>query len=470
MNVKRELSKRQSDAVYHYKGPLLVLAGPGSGKTRVITYRVAYLVHNHDIPPSSILAVTFTNKAAQEMINRLHDNDLLGETIGADVWIHTFHAVCVRILRKYGNKIGLNPRFAVLDQDSQEELLSQFIRDSNSTISMDQVWLVREFISDAKIRLKDPLEAHESERLRRINERNGNNPLIVEIDLGDVLEIAKRYQEYLKNHNVLDFDDLVSITVELLAKNIDVREELQAKFKFIMVDEYQDINQAQYELISYLCSSERNIMVVADDDQSIYSWRGSDPAFIDKFKEQYNPKIIQLVDHYRSTQKILKASQTLIERNTRIKKSSLTTNNEEGEVIYYYKLDDAKEEMRLIRWLIRQLINNKYYSPGQIAIFYRTHRLADKLEQYLMESKIPIRRIRRNVFMNQLSIRSIISYLRLIDWQLEPDLERAINFPDMIVDELTKQQLAKQSSEKEDLFELFKRRCPIDQKSYSTFC
>jgi DNA helicase-2/ATP-dependent DNA helicase PcrA len=456
MNIKRELSKRQSDAVYHYKGPLLVLAGPGSGKTRVITYRVAYLVHIHNIPPSSILAVTFTNKAAQEMITRLHDNDLLGETIGADVWIHTFHAVCVRILRKYGDKIGLNPRFAILDQDSQEELLSQFIRDSNSTISMDQVWLVREFISDAKIRLKDPLEAHESERLRRINERNDNNPLIVEIDLGDVLEIAKRYQEYLKNHNVLDFDDLVSITVELLAKNTDVREELQAKFKFIMVDEYQDINQAQYQLISYLCSSERNIIVVADDDQSIYSWRGSDPTFIEKFKEQYNPKIIQLVDHYRSTQKILKASQTLIERNTRIKKSSLTTNNEEGEVIYYYKLDDAKEEMRLIRWLIRQLINNKYYSPGQIAIFYRTHRLADKLEQFLIESKIPIRRIRRNVFMNQSSVRSIISYLRLINWQLEPDLERAINFPDMIVDELTKQQLAKLSSEKMDLFELFK--------------
>ena len=462
MNIKRELSRQQSNAVYHYKGPLLVLAGPGSGKTRIITHRVAYLVHNHNIPPESILAVTFTNKAAQEMIDRLHDNDLLGETIGADVWIHTFHAVCVRILRKYGDKIGLNTRFAVLDQESQEELLSQFIRESSSSIPIEHVWLVREFISDAKIRLKDPTEVQESERLKRINERNDNNPSIVDIDLSDVLDIAKRYQEYLKEHDVLDFDDLITTTVELLSKDTDVREELQAKFKFIMIDEYQDINLAQYELINLLCNSEKNIMVVADDDQSIYSWRGSDPAFIDKFREQYKPKEIQLTDNYRSTKRILRASQSLIERNTRIKKNSLTTNNEEGEVIYYYKLDDTKEEMRLILWLIKQLTKNKYYSPGQIAIFYRTHKLADKLEQFLLESKIPIKRIRREAFINQSAIRSIISYLRLICWRLEPDLERAIIFPDTVIDELTKQRLIKiANDEKVSLFELFKN---IDSK------
>jgi len=210
MNISRELSKRQADAVYHYKGPLLVLAGPGSGKTRVITYRVAYLVQNHNIPPESILAVTFTNKASQEMINRLHDDDLLGETIGMEVWIHTFHATCVRILRKYGDKIKLNTRFAVLDQDSQEELLTRFIHDTKSSISMDKVWLVRDFISDAKVNLKDPTETHESERLKKINARNdmGNDSL--EIELDDVLEVSKLYQEYLKSHDVLDFDDLVS--------------------------------------------------------------------------------------------------------------------------------------------------------------------------------------------------------------------------------------------------------------------
>lgn len=457
MNIRRELNKQQSNAVYHYKGPLLVLAGPGSGKTRIITYRVAYLIHSHNIAPENILAVTFTNKAAQEMISRLHDNDLLGETVGADVWIHTFHAVCVRVLRKYGDKIGINTRFAILDQESQEELLSEFIRDFGSTISMDQAWLVREFISDAKIRLKDPTEVQESERLRRINERNDNNPSFVNVDINDVIEIAGRYQEYLKEHNVLDFDDLITTTVKLLSENSDVKEELRAKFKFIMIDEYQDINLAQYELINLLCNEEKNIMVVADDDQSIYSWRGSDLAFIDKFREEYKPREIQLVDHYRSTKKILRASQSLIEKNTRIKKSSLITNNEEGEVIYHYKLDDIKEEMQLIRWLIRQLIKNKYYSPGQIAIFYRTHRLADKLEQYLLESKIPVRRIRREAFANQSAIRAIISYLRLICWSLEPDLERAISFPEVITDELTKQRLIKMASdEKVSLFDLFK--------------
>ncbi len=462
MNIRRELNRQQSNAVYHYKGPLLVLAGPGSGKTRIITYRVAYLIHNHNISPENILAVTFTNKAAQEMIARLHNNDLLGETIGADVWIHTFHAVCVRILRKYGDKIGLDTRFAILDQESQEELLSQFIRDSNSTISTDQAWLVREFISDAKIRLKDPIEVRESDRLRRINERNDNNPVFVNININDILEVAKLYQEYLNKYNVLDFDDLITTTVNLLSENDNVKEELQAKFKFIMVDEYQDINLAQYELINLLCNNEKNIMVVADDDQAIYSWRGSDLAFIDKFREQYKPKEIQLVDHYRSTKKILRASQSLIEKNTRIKKSSLVTNNEEGEVIYYYRLDDAKEEMRLIRWLIRQLIKNKYYSPGQIAIFYRTHKLADKLEQYLLESKIPIRRIRREAFTNQSAIRSIISYLRLICWRLEPDIEKALNFPDTVIDELTKQRLIKMANdEKVNLFDLFK---DIDSK------
>jgi DNA polymerase III epsilon subunit family exonuclease len=441
MNISRDLSKVQASAVYHYKGPLLVLAGPGSGKTRVITYRVAYLIHSQGIHPESILAVTFTNKAAQEMINRLHDTDLLGETIGMDVWIHTFHATCVRILRQYGEKIGLNKRFAILDQDSQEEILAQFIHDSKSSISVDQVWLVRDFISNAKVSLKNPIETRESDKLNRINARNEMTIGAVDIVLDDVLEVAKRYQDYLSSHGVLDFDDLVSMAVRLLEEHADVRDELQKKFQFIMVDEYQDINQAQFELIRLLCNSENNIMIVADDDQSIYSWRGSDPLFIDKFKEQYKPKVIQLVDHYRSTQTILRASQSLIEKNTRIKKGSLITSNDRGEVIYYYKLDDINEELRLVRLLIRKLITDKYYSPSQIAIFYRTHRLADKLEQYLMEHKISVRRIRKEMLMNQSSIRAIIGYLRLMCWNLEPDFEKSLNFPDVIVDELTKLQL-----------------------------
>jgi len=436
MNIARDLNKAQAEAVYHYKGPLLVLAGPGSGKTRVITYRAAYLIREHQISPESILAVTFTNKAAQEMLNRLHSDALLGETVGMEVWIHTFHAACVRILRQYGERIGLNPRFAVIDENDQEILLSGFIRESK--IPEDCLWLVRDFISDAKIRLENPSEVNESERLKRFNERANEDNLV--IDIQDVSSIVRIYQEYLKSHDALDFDDIVSTTVRLLAACNDVKYELQKRFQFVMVDEYQDINMSQYELIRHISNPERNIMVVADDDQSIYSWRGSDPGFIDKFKEQYNPRIVQLVDHFRSTRKLLRASQSLIEKNTRIKKGSLITDNDSGDIIYHYSLNDADEETKFMLWLIRRLIRERHYSPGQIAIFYRTHKLADRLEQYLVEHKIPVRRIRRESLFNA-HIRSMIGYLRFLCWDLEPDLEKMINFPDTIMDELTKSQL-----------------------------
>ena len=439
MSLLHGLNKMQDSAVHHYRGPILVLAGPGSGKTRVITYRIAYLIREHHIPPENIMAVTFTNKAAQEMLNRLHNNELLGETVGMEVWIHTFHSACARILRQYGEKIGLNPRFAIIDQEDQEILISQFLRDLNSPISQNQIWLVRDFISSAKIKLYNPTEIKESERLKRFNENKSDDD--IHIDIGDILDVVKRYQEFLENHDILDFDDLVSTTVKLLKTSEDVKLELQKKFQFIMIDEYQDINLSQFELVTHLCNPENNIMVVADDDQSIYSWRGSDLTFIDKFKEKYKPKIIQLVDHYRSTKNILRASQSLIEKNSRIKKGSLLTNNDKGEIIYHYRLDDTDQEMKLVSWLIKSLIKEKHYSPGQIAIFYRTHKIADRLEHYLIENKIPVHRIHKESFFDDADVRAILGYLRFLCWRLEPDLEKALSFPDPIVDELTKLQL-----------------------------
>jgi DNA polymerase III epsilon subunit family exonuclease len=436
MNIARELTKQQAEAVYHYKGPVLVLAGPGSGKTRVITYRVAYLIRHHNVPPESILAVTFTNKAAQEMMNRLHNDDLLGETIGVEVWIHTFHAACVRILREYGDKIGLNPNFAIIDQGTQEEIISRCIRDFGPSISENQVWVARDFISGAKIKLKDPIEPHDTDRLNRLMEDEDSI-----MTMNDLLEVARRYQEYLNLHEALDYDDLVCKTVNLLSDSVHVRDELRKRFQFIMVDEYQDINLAQYELIRHLCNTEENIMVVADDDQSIYSWRGSDPSFMDQFKEQYNPRIIQLVDHFRSTKNLLRASQSLIGKNTRRKKGSLITDNDSGSVVYHYKLDAVEEELRLVAWLINKLIREKHYSPGQIAVFYRTHRLADKLEQYLLERRIEVRRIRPESFFEDNIVRPIVDYLRLICWHPELYMNRIVNFPDTVMDELTKLQL-----------------------------
>ncbi len=436
MNIERHLNSQQLEAVYHYKGPALVLAGPGSGKTRVITYRAAYLIRHHNVPPAGILAVTFTNKAADEMRDRLHDDDLLGETTGMEVWIHTFHAACARILREYGEKIGLNPHFGIVDQEKQEEIIAQYIRDFGPTISEDQVWLARDFISHAKIKLEDPTRPHGTPRLGQIMQ--DENSIVT---VNDLLEIARRYQEYLGEHDALDYDDLIFKAVNLLADCADVKEELHKQFQFIMVDEYQDINHAQYELIRQLCNSEKNLVAVADDDQSIYSWRGSDPAFIDRFKEHYNPRTIQLIDHFRSTENLLRASQSLIRKNTRRKKGSLITDNDRGNIAYHYRLDTVAEEMRLVTWLINKLIREKHYSPGQIAIFYRTHRLADKLEQYLLEHKVEVRRIRRESFFDDPVVRSIVDYLRLTCWHPELYIRRVINFPEPVMDELTRLQL-----------------------------
>ncbi|MGQ9609395.1 MAG: UvrD-helicase domain-containing protein [bacterium] len=455
MNLLYGLNKLQDSAVHHYRGPLIVLAGPGSGKTRVITYRISYLIREHHIPPENILAVTFTNKAAQEMLNRLYSNELLGETVGMEVWIHTFHSACVRILRQYGERIGLNPRFAIIDQNDQELLISQFLRDLNSPIPKNHLWLIRDFISDAKIKLENPIEVKESERLRRFNENKNDNT--INIDIYDILDVVKLYQEFLATHDILDFDDLVSMTVKLLKTSEDVKLELQKKFQFIMIDEYQDINLSQYELVTHLCNPENNIMVVADDDQSIYSWRGSNLTFIDKFKERYKPKIIQLVDHYRSTKNILRASQSLIEKNSRIKKGSLLTSNDKGEVIYHYRLGDTDEEQKLVLWLIRRLINEKHYSPGQIAIFYRTHKLADKLEHFLIKNKVAVRRIYKESFFHDTPFHAILGYLRFLCWGLEPDLEKSLSFPDPIIDELTKLQLKKTArNDKISLMELLR--------------
>jgi DNA polymerase III epsilon subunit family exonuclease len=436
MNIERDLNEQQRKAVYHYKGPALVLAGPGSGKTRVITYRVAYLIRHHNIPPESILAVTFTNKASKEMENRLRDDALLGETIGFEVWIHTFHSACVRILREHGDKIGLNTNFSIIDQDIQEEKLAEIIRNYAPSISESQVWLARDFISSAKIDLKNPTEPHD---IGRLNQYLESEESLVTLD--DLYGVARHYQDYLARHEALDFDDLVSKTVDLLANVKDVRNELQSKFRFIMVDEYQDINYAQYELIRKLCNSEKNLMAVADDDQSIYSWRGSNPGFIDNFKEEYNPRIIQLIDHFRSTKNLLRASQSLINKNIRRKKGSLITDNDTGSVIYHYKLDTIMEEMRLVAWLIRNIIREKHYSPGQIAIFYRTHRLADKLQQYLSEHNIDVYRIRPDSFFEEGLVRGVMDYLRLLCWHPEIYIKRVINFPTPVLDELTKLQL-----------------------------
>ncbi|MFQ6039694.1 MAG: UvrD-helicase domain-containing protein, partial [Candidatus Poribacteria bacterium] len=428
INILRGLNEKQIRAVLHHQGPLLVLAGPGTGKTKVVTHRIAYLVRRYNVPPENIMAVTFTNKAAQEMSERI--NQLLG-TRGLDVWIGTFHAACVRMLREHGSEMGLNRNFAIFDQETQDEVIAECARDLRLSLSTYPVWFLRDIISAMKVQMQDPSAEHDF-----IRTREGD---VIEdpIEQQDVANLLKSYQEKLALHGALDFDDLISKTVQLLSQVPTVRDEYRRRIHYILVDEFQDINFAQYELLRQLCGKQKNIMVVADDDQAIYSWRGSSPAYIDRFKVDFGDNVIELEEHYRSTQKLLRAAQSLIEHNNRQKTSVLTTTNESGYTIFHYNLDSAGDEPAFVAKLIRQLVEQRRYSYGDIAIFYRTHRLADQLEEHLLRERIQVQRVRRLSTFQEGGGNDIVAQLKFLHWRLDRDLKRAINFPQLVIDELT---------------------------------
>ncbi|MBM3234934.1 hypothetical protein FJZ31_01415, partial [Candidatus Poribacteria bacterium] len=428
INILRGLNEKQIHAVLHHQGPLLVLAGPGTGKTKVVTHRIAYLVRRYHIPPENIMAVTFTNKAAQEMSERI--GQLLGAT-GLDVWIGTFHAACVRMLREHGNEIGFNRNFAIFDQETQDEVIVECARDLRLSLSTYPVWFLRDIISAMKVQMQDPSAEHDF-----IRTREGD---VIEdpAEQQDVANLLKAYQEKLSLHGALDFDDLISKTVQLLSQVPTVRDEYRRRIHYLLVDEFQDINFAQYELLKQLCGKQKNIMVVADDDQAIYSWRGSSPAYIDHFKVDFGDKVIELEEHYRSTQKLLRAAQSLIEHNNRQKTSVLTTTNEPGYAIFHYNLDSAEDEPAFVAKLIRQLVEQRRYSYSDIAIFYRTHRLADQLEEHLLQQQIQVQRVRRLNTFQEGGVNDIVAHLKFLHWHLDRDLKRAINFPQLVIDELT---------------------------------
>ena len=428
VNILRGLNEKQVHAVLHHQGPLLVLAGPGTGKTKVVTHRIAYLVRRYRVPPENIMAVTFTNKAAQEMSERI--NQLLGTT-GLDVWIGTFHAACVRMLREHGSEIGLNRNFAIFDQETQDEVISECGRDLGLSLSTYPVWFLRDIISAMKIQMQDPSAEHDF-----IRTREGD---VIEdpAEQQDVANLLKAYQERLALHGALDFDDLISKTVQLLSQVPAVKDEYQRRIHYILVDEFQDINFAQYELLRQLCGKQKNIMVVADDDQAIYSWRGSSTVYIDRFKADFGDKVIELEEHYRSTQKLLRAAQSLIEHNNRQKTSVLTTTNESGYTIFHYNLESAEDEPAFVTKLIRQLVEQRRYSYGDIALFYRTHRLADQLEEHLLREQIQVQRVQRLSTFQEVGSNDIVAYLKFLHWHLDRDLKRAINFPQLVIDELT---------------------------------
>ncbi len=425
MNILDELNEKQRKTVTHKDGPLLVIAGPGTGKTKVITHRIAYLIREHSIKPENILAITFTNKAAEEMQERI--NSEIGEPHGSSVKACTFHAFCVKVLRKHATQIGLSENFTIFDQEFQDEILTESVRELSLNPEDYPVWLLRNIISDAKCKLQNPVDTADTLDIYESG------------TIENTRSVLQSYQDKLDAYDALDFDDLLVKTVELLERVEEVRAAYRKELSYVLVDEYHDVNNAQYRLLQLLCPPpEGNLMVVADEDQAIYSWRGSNPQYIEDFKADFNPETLTLDDHYRCSEKILRAAEEVISRNTeRQKQHTLRTHKDVGRDIFHYTFDTPVAEALGIINVIENLVTQRNYSYRDIAIFYRTHRLADVLAEQLLRADIKFQRVQPMNSFGEGNSQSILAYLRFIQWQLPQDLERALNFPETCIDDLT---------------------------------
>ena len=442
MNTLHDLNEKQIEAVTHKDGPLLVIAGPGTGKTKVITHRIAYLIDEHGVKPESILAITFTNKAAQEMRDRV--NSEIDIQRGDKVKIFTFHAFCYRILREHASKIGLDEDFRILSQEDQEDILIEVVENLNFNKSTYGARRLLNIINNFKSNLRVLTETSEFyEDGIRITDED---------DVTKIRSISEAYQDGLDERNALDFDDLIFKTIELFEKSDDVKKDYRDEIFYVLVDEYHDVNEAQYQLLQLLCMPPvGNLMVVADKDQAIYSWRGSDPKYIDDFRVDFNPPVIGLEQHYRCSETILSAAKAVIAKNFDPSRPSLLTDEPMGEKIVHCtfgnqnKFEEARNIIKLIRNLkaSNRADSDSDHQLGSIAILYRRHEHADILaDQLALQENIPFRRWTQftNPF-QEVCRRSLISYLSLAASETFSAIEHAINFPDVCIDELTLLQL-----------------------------
>lgn len=403
----------QKEAVQTTEGPLLIMAGAGSGKTRVLTHRVAYLIEEKGVNPWNVLAITFTNKAAREMRERV--TSLLGDE-AAEIWVSTFHALCVRILRRNIDQLGYNRAFSIADPSEQRTLVKHILADLNYDSKKFDPRSVLGTISNAKNDLKTPLTYRE----------NASTPY--EQVVADIYE---EYQRRLENNQALDFDDLIMKTIELFQKNPETLSFYQNKFHYIHVDEYQDTNQAQYQLVTMLAKHFRNICVVGDSDQSIYGWRGADMQNIMNFESDYpDSKTVMLEQNYRSTQNILNAANDVIENNVERKPKQLWTDNDEGEKISYYRGQTGIDEAHFIVQKIREQIKEHNLNYGDFAILYRTNAQSRVIEDTFVKSNIPYLMVGGHKFYDRKEIRDVLSYLTLIANEDDSmSFERVINEP-----------------------------------------
>lgn len=406
------LNKEQQEAVRHTEGPLLIMAGAGSGKTRVLTHRIAYLIEEKMVNPYNILAITFTNKAAREMQERV--KQLIGKT-SEGMWISTFHSMCVRILRRHIDLIGYDQNFSILDRSDQETVIKQVLKELNYDTKQYHPSALLGQISSYKNELIRPQQAVEQ--------------------AGDFLskiraQVYARYQEVLRENHALDFDDLIMETIHLFERVPEVLEKYQHQFQYIHVDEYQDTNYAQYYLVKQLAKVYENLCVVGDSDQSIYRWRGANIRNILTFEEDYpKAKVIYLEQNYRSTKRILEAANHVIEKNEGRKPKQLWTENETGDKIVTYRAYSEREEAEYVTNEIERLIDEGY-QPKDIAILYRTNALSRSIEDALRQANLNYTIIGGLKFYERKEIKDIIAYLRLIV-NPEDDLsfERVVNEP-----------------------------------------
>ena len=407
------LNPKQREAVTHTKGPLLVLAGAGSGKTTVLVNRIAYIIEHEHVSPFNILAITFTNKAAKEMYDRVLQ--IMGET-AEDMWISTFHSACVKILRRTIHLLGYDNDFVIYDSQDTGTLIKECLKE----LQMDDKLFPRKMMASIISKAKDNMQDVDS--FRALNAKNYFNL--------KVAEVYELYQKKLKRNNALDFDDIVLNTVKIFMENPDILENYQNRFKYILVDEYQDTNNVQYMLISLLAQGSRNICVVGDDDQSIYKFRGANIQNILGFEDEFtDAHVIKLEQNYRSTQNILDTANKVIANNKGRKTKALWTDNDRGEMVKLFTAENEYDEGRFVAEQIEQLVRDggKY---SDAAILYRTNSQSRVLEEQLMRNAIPYRVLAGLRFYDRKEIKDIIAYLRIIHNPSDSvSLGRIINEP-----------------------------------------
>lgn len=407
-----KMNDEQSLAVRTTEGPLLIMAGAGSGKTRVLTHRIAYLLDEKDVSPYNILAITFTNKAAREMKERVES--LVGEEAEV-IWMSTFHSMCVRILRRDIDRLGIERNFTIIDPTDQKSVIKDVLKQENIDSKKFEPRMFIGAISNLKNELKTPEDAQ--------NEATDYHSQMV-------ATVYSGYQRQLSRNEALDFDDLIMTTIKLFERVPEVLEYYQNKFQYIHVDEYQDTNKAQYTLVQQLASKFENLCVVGDSDQSIYGWRGADIQNILSFEEDYpQATTIFLEQNYRSTKTILTAANEVIKNNSERKPKGLWTGNTEGEKIHYYEATTERDEAEyVVREIMKQQKKNKQYKD--MAILYRTNAQSRVLEETFMKSNIPYTMVGGQKFYDRKEIKDLLSYLRIVaNSNDDISLQRIINVP-----------------------------------------